>query len=224
MQPVVLLGLKSILRLLQLLAFVVLLASCGHTPVTRTLFDAFGSGDGVETNALAPGYRYLKVTFGRNEALLVLGYVQPLPDAQLQTWYSSTGETIQIQNGRIVSTHGLPIDWLDVRYEGLPTWESLKSDQRVEFTRIRDQMPGYEFGIEERIYLYPIQPPFDTSLVGLEASNLLWFEEVVQIPEAQKPIARYGLREEAGKLTVVYGEQCFDLKKCLAWQTWPAQP
>ena len=98
------------------------LAGCGHTPVTRTLFDTFGKAPGVDAINLNPAYRYLRVSVGGRDALLVLGYSDPTPTGPIETWYSSAGEVLKLQNGRIFSTVGLRIDWRAVTYTESPSW------------------------------------------------------------------------------------------------------
>jgi hypothetical protein len=211
-------------NLLALSFLVIVLSSCGHTPITRTIFDAIGQGTEVSSRELNPDLDYLRVIFQGNEALLVLGYLEPREGRVLATWYSSTGEVIQTQAGRITATRGLPVDWLSVRYQDLPAWDSLVGSNGMEFIRTRDQMPGYIFGIEEHILIKPVPAPPDAQLAGVDARSLLWFEEAVKNSVNNLPSARYGLKRMEGTLVVVYGEQCFDSNQCIAWQTWPPQP
>jgi hypothetical protein len=205
-----------------LLLSAALITSCGHTPVTRTLFDAFGSGHSVSSISLNPSFTYLRVVVHGNEALMVLGYVEESKNGPLQTWYSSNGETIQTRSGRVVSTRGLPVDWVQVRYNGLHSWENLINSNGIEFVRLRDQMPGYKFGVEERIELSPIQPPKDAHLHGISPSSLTWFEERVQGQAVAS--ARFGLKVDQQAAIVVYGEQCLSADLCIAWQSWPTKP
>lgn len=211
-------------RFLVALGSFVMLSACGHTPVTRTLVEAFASSETVSNVALNPRYEYLRVVFQGNEALLVLGYVDPNPVAEVRTWYSNAGEVVKIQAGRIIATKGFPIDWLSVRYQDLPEWNELRSSEGAIFTRIRDQMPEYKFGLEDRIFISRVAAPVNARLQGVDAASLVWFEETVQGSPANLPSARYGLKSINGKLSVVYGEQCFDPNQCIAWQTWPPQP
>ena len=202
---------------------VLALAACGHTPVTRTLADAFGGGQGVERVSLGPNFRYLKVTAYGRDALMVLGYSDSHPAGTIETWYSATGEVLRLQNGRVLSTNGLEIDWSAVRYQGLPNWESVSEQNKSEFIRERDEMPGHRFGLVDRVALYPVPAPKDAHLIGVDPKKLKWFEERVQTTQQTQPSARYGLRLEAGETKVVYGEQCLSERLCISWQTWPAR-
>jgi len=205
-------------------AMALLLQGCGHTPVTRTLVDAFGAGKGVASTVLSPNFRYLKVTANGREALMALGYSDPHPDGPIDTWYSSEGEVIRLQNGRLLSTAGLELNWKSVRYRGLPDWRAVVSQGKLEFTRERDEMPGHRFGLMDRLDLYAVPPPKDAHLLGVDPNGLRWFEERVQSSPASLPSARYGLAIAGGEAKVVYGEQCLSERLCIAWQTWPAKP
>jgi hypothetical protein len=207
------------------LLWTLLLQGCGHTPVTRTLVDAFGEGKGVSSVVLSPGFRYLKVTAKGREALMVLGYVDSHPDGVIETWYSSLGEVLRLQNGRVLSTAGLETDWKSVRFHELPTWSALVGRTSVVFHRARDEMPGHRYGLKDRVRIYAVPPPEDAHLVGVNPKTLIWFEEKVEGEASATPSARYGVRLGAGvPPQPVYGEQCLSANFCLAWQTWPAKP
>lgn len=195
---------------------------CGHTPVTQTLADAFGRGGDVSTVALRPDFNYLKVTAYGRDTLMVLGYADPHPIGTIESWFSSQGEILRLQNGRILSSAGLELDWHAVRYTGLPDWIGVVNRNNAEFSRERDEMPGHRFGLVDRIALYLVPAPKDAHLIGVDPTTLMWFEERANAGLAQLPSARYGLRLEAGNPRVVYGEQCLTDRFCIAWQSWPA--
>lgn len=214
---------RSWWRLFPLAPALIALTACGHTPVTRTLADAFGKGAGAEQLALQANFSYLKVTAHGRDALMVLGYVDSHPMGAVETWFSSQGEVLRLQNGRILSTAGLELNWQAVRYKGLPDWRTIVAKSKLAFTRERDEMPGYRFDLVDRVELYAVPAPKNAHLVGVDPTTLLWFEERVQSALGSLPTARYGLRLEAGEPRVVYGEQCFTDRFCMAWQTWPAK-
>jgi len=197
------------------------LSACGHTPVTRTVFDTFGKGAGVDAINLNPLYRYLKVSVHGREALLVLGYSEPSPLGPIETWYSSAGEVLKLQNGRILATVGLELDWRAIRYTDLPSWTELLKSPSARFNRERDEMPGYRFGVSESVFIYSIKPPSDIKAGGLPIEQMMWFEETVMASPKPRPSARYGVGELNGLPVVHYGEQCLATDLCIAWQTWP---
>ena len=214
----------SVLRFLALALLILGLTACGHTPVTRTVLDAVGSGRTVDQIQPNPSLRYLRVTVDGRTLLMVLGYVDPADGGPIETWYSSAGEVIRIQGGRIVSTSGLSVDWRAVRYSDLPSWKQMLSLASAQFSRQRDEMPGYRFGISQQLDLRPIQAPDKSSLVGLAATDLRWFEESLRDQPSSLRSSRYGLRVSNGEPSVVYAQHCLSRDLCLSWQTWPVTP
>lgn len=232
------------IRSLCLALTVLSLCACGHTPVTRTLWDAIpGLGRGVDDIKLNPKLRYLRVTVRGRVALMVLGYVEPSAEGGIDTWYSAEGEVIRLQNGRIVGTAGLETDWRAVRNFSLPAWKDLTGGAErdyslsprkdtaggaaVVYRRERDEMPGYRFGIVQTVSLYPVPVPSNSRLVGVSAAGLRWYEEAVLGQPDGLPSARFGVdagepRVTYGEPRVIYGEQCLAQNLCIAWQTWPA--
>ena len=203
-----------------------LLAGCGHTPVTRTLVETFGKGVGVDAINLNPALSYLRVSSDGREALLVLGYSDPHPSGDIETWYSASGEVFKLQNGRLLSTTGLKLDWREVRYASLPSWTALFKNPSARFERERDEMPGHRFGIRETVEISSVSPPRNANLVGLSPLSLRWFEERVVASPRPLSSARYGVaqRDNGKPPLVVYGEQCLRPDFCISWQTWPADP
>ena len=208
------------IRTLCLALTVLSLNACGHTPVTQTFLDAISGRDkNVDAIKLNPALRYLRVTVRGRVALLVLGYVEPHPEGEIDTWYSVEGEVLRLQNGRIVGTAGLETDWRAVRNVSLPAWKDMAGRPLV-YSRERDEMPGYRFGIAENVTLYSVPAPSSSRLAVLPADGLRWYEETVLGQPDGLASARFALH--AGEPRVVYGEQCLSQKLCIAWQTWPA--
>ena len=200
------------------------LSACGHTPVSLTFFEASGFGKNASAITLNPKLRYLRITAGDRVVLMVLGYLEPTAQGLIETWYSSDGEVLRLQNGRVFSTTGMKIDWRSIRYAHLPTWNEMSDRSTTDFDRVRDEIPGYRFGISETISLDRVSVPGNAKLMGLPAKDLIWYEETVRGTAHSLPSARYGLRAENGQPVVVYGEQCFSNDFCFAWQTWPVTP
>lgn len=216
-------GLCGFLTLaLLVLATVPLVSSCSLTPLTRTIGQAFSKGPGVASAPTNPAFRYLRVVNDGREALMVLGYLDPHPNGPIETWYSSAGEVIRMQNGRIISTAGLSLDWRAVRFESLPSWKTtLEGGAPMSFVRERDEMPGYRFGVRETLIVRPSSVPNRPNLLGISPASLSWYEESIrELPSY--PLARYGVRFRGEEAQVVYAEQCLSLSLCIAWQLWPA--
>ena len=87
---------STIFPALPLLFLSVLLGACGHTPVSRTLWDAMGKGQSVDAIILNPNLRYLRVSVRGRVVLMVLGYLDAAPDGVIETWYSSAGEVLRL--------------------------------------------------------------------------------------------------------------------------------
>jgi len=207
--------------------FLVSLTGCSHTPITLTFYEAAGidKRTNLDDFKLNPSLSYLRVTIKDKPLLMVLGYTETLPQGTLDTWYSNQGEVLQLLNGRVWSTAGVAIDWKNVRFESLPSWTSLQAQGSAQFLRTHDQMPGYAFGIQQKLQIYSVSAPAQSNLVGLPASQLKWFEEkVVSTKSDTLPSARYGIALKDGQPVQVYGEQCFSNELCFSWQAWPVVP
>ncbi|MDX1376726.1 MAG: YjbF family lipoprotein, partial [Burkholderiales bacterium] len=176
---------------------------------------------------LDPRFRYLRVTIDGRTALLALGYVDPHPLGPVEVWYSAEREVIRLQNGRLAGASGLPTEWRRVALDAAPGWAAaVSASGALEWTRRRDVMPGYRYGVEDRLTLSRISPPEDSRFAGKGSRNLIWFEETLA-PDARGevalPPARYALDPRAAGDPVVYGEACLAKDLCFAWQRWPAE-
>ena len=224
MQPASFKWLRRLLGFCSLFC-VFFLTACGHTPVSLTLFEAAGIGKSVDGIKLNPNLRYLRVTVGTDRVvLMVLGYLEPTPQGPIETWYSSEGEVLKLQNGRVLSTAGMAVDWRATQYTGLLPWPDMVQRMISEFGRQTDQMPGYKFGKQETVSIAVVPAPTNANLVGMAPSNLRWYEETVRGTYHGLPSARYALRLSTSGPEVVYGQQCFSNDFCISWQPWPATP
>lgn len=193
--------------------------------VTRALYQGrFGSGvDATSTASLNPAYRYLRVVVnGSQPLLLVLGYVDPHPQGDIEVWYSADQEVIKIQHGRLVGTAGLPSDWRNVHFtETLPTWAAVsQSPQRL--TRVRDETSGYRYGISEQLTVEAVAGRPAIKLPDtLPAAQYTWYRETVS--SGDLPAAWYAVGSYQGQQTVVYSFQCLAPGWCLSMQRWPPQ-
>jgi len=202
---------------------------CGCTSGSQAILDTAlsmrGRGSVADSAKLDPRFRYLRVTVAGRVALLALGYIDPHPQGPIEVWYSAQREVIKLQDGRLVGASGLATEWRRVTLAAPPDWLALMaSTQPLAWARRRDVMPGYRYGIEDRLSVARITAPEDSRLVGIDAANLLWFEETVA-PDAHGdidlPPARYALDPRAAGEPVVYGEACLAKDLCFAWQRWP---
>ncbi|WP_298602282.1 YjbF family lipoprotein [uncultured Limnohabitans sp.] len=207
----------------------------GTTPLADVLSAlATNRWDSGEASILAaqtnPLYRHLRIEVqGRAPALLVLGYVDPHPQGDIEVWYSAKREVIKTQNGRIVGTSGLEVDWRAVRFpEAPPLWTALQAEGRL-YQRLRDEMPGHRYAIADHIELKPWlgSPPITlpASLASAQARNdYHWFSETTLDSSAQPlPPSWFAWGLHRGQPTVVYSEQCLSATFCLKLQRWPVQ-
>ena len=178
-----------------------------------------------ETVVLDPAYRYMRVTVGKQHIYLVLASRDRTPQGFLDTWYSGEGEVIKLISGRIVSTYGLPTDWRAVRTANIPSWKSVLKSPRV-YKRERDVMPGYHYGIQDRIITKAIMPPKRSSLINKSPNQLSWFEEKTETHyKGEKiPLAFYAIDFSNHTERVIYSVQCLSSKLCLAFQDLGNEP
>jgi hypothetical protein len=200
---------------------VVFLSGCANNNALflKAAKTAIGKLKPSETVVLDPAYHYMRVTVGKQHVYLVLASRDPTPQGLLDTWYSGEGEVIKLMAGRIVSTYGLPTDWRAVRTATIPSWKSVLKSSRV-YSRQRDVMPGYHYGLEDRITMQAIMPPKRTSLINKRTNQLVWFEEktATQYKGEKIPTAIYAIDFSNHKERVVYSVQCLNSKLCLAFE------
>ncbi|HEY8908320.1 MAG TPA: YjbF family lipoprotein [Rhodoferax sp.] len=196
--------------------------------VTRAIYrDQFGSvADVTQTATLNPAYIYLRIqAAGGSPALLVLGYVDSHPQGDIEVWYSAEKEVIKTQNGRIVGTSGLEVDWRSVRFTTAPpAWDGL-TPASYTLTRVRDEMPGYRYDISDQVTLTRVVgvpaialPP---SLPLNVAKSYEWFRESQSGAHPDLPDSWYALEKIDGKYRVAYSYQCLSKRLCLNLQRWP---
>lgn len=222
-------------------SLVAALSGCSGTgkAILQTLPYAYGRNPAVDNARLNPDFRYLRVTVGGRVALLALGYIDSHPQGPIEVWYSAEREVLRLQNGRLAGAVGLTTEWRNVGLPELPSWtEAARADRTFRWTRTRDVMPGYRYGVKDALALRVIDPPRRSALQGWEPQRLTWFEERIA-PEpvaapagvfgmsagaaAPLPAARYAVDLREGRETAVYGEQCLNPDLCFTWQRWPLQ-
>ncbi len=207
------------------------LAGCqsGPNPTVEMLraafFPAQPSGAGLN-----PRFSYLRVTGRQRVLFFALGSVDPHPQGAIEVWYSGEWETLRLQNGRVIGLSGTLTEWRQVRLSVLPSWAALLArEEPLRWERTRDVMPGYRFNLLDQLQLQAIPAPGKSSLFGLEAAGLRWFEERMVATSAGAdvlPAARYALQVSPGnsEAVVVYGEQCISTDFCITWQRWKPLP
>ena len=221
------------------LSMLVALSSCSSASnsMLQTLQSAARRGDSSASARLNPNFRYLRVTIAGRVVLRALGDEDIDLRGPVEVWYSAEREVLRLQNGRLVGAVGLTAEWRNVVLPELPSWSVLaRGDQAFRWTRVRDVMPGYRFGLRDAMSLRVIPQPRGSELQGMDPQRLTWFEERVDAEQdagssrgsslANSGIlapARYAVDIRDGKEIVVYAEQCLAPDLCFTWQRWPVQ-
>lgn len=211
-----------------LLVLVAAIGGCasGGDAAFATAQSLLWHGKGIDEAKLDPNFRYLRLTIGGRVVLLALGYLDSHSHGTIEVWYSAEREVVRLQNGRLVGAVGLPTEWRNVVLPDLPDWEKLAgSTTAVQWSRVRDVMPGYRYGLHDRLSVAVIPAPWNSALQALDPNELTWFEERLADDAGSKtmlPVARYAVHFAGGPGVVVYGEQCLSPQTCFTWQRWPA--
>lgn len=174
-------------------------------------------------------YRYLRMEVGgRPVAILALAFIDNHPAGEIETWFSAQREVIKTQNGRIIGTAGLEVDWTGVRYPiAPPQWDKVSSTGAT-YVRERDQMPGYAFGLRDSMAIIPLsEVPVSRLPKGMPlaaARTYRWFQESGRSSVGvDLPTELIAWGAHRGGQTVVYSEQCLTPEFCLKLQRWPVQ-
>lgn len=210
------------------LACAILLSACsssleGIGDAWRFVHSTRASSNALDATRLDPKFTYLRITVHGRSTVMVLGYTDPDAQGPIEVWYSSASEVLRLQNGRVVGSVGLPMNWSSVHYSAIPAWRDVKAP--VTLQRTRDVMPNYDFGVQDVLTLAPIEPPSNSDLAELPADKLAWFVETARTSSTRDalPPARYAIEQLNGQAVAVYGEQCLAKSFCLSWQRWPAR-
>lgn len=212
----------------------VLLPACSTStnPIMQTMqymVKPSGSVTGVNLN---PDFRFMKVVVDGRVVFLALGNEDKDTGGVIEVWYSAEREVLRFQNGRLVGAVGLSTEWRSVALPVLPSWEMLsRAENPTRWTRTRDVMPGYRYGMQDALVVRRIAAPGKSEMQGVDPGTLTWFEEQVDTgtslrdtgsaPDKALPLARYAVELRDGKEAVVYGEQCLAPELCFSWQRWP---
>jgi hypothetical protein len=190
---------------------------------------------------LVPHYKYLRIWLNEQPALLVLGYTEI---DQTMVWYSSDLNVFRTRMDRYAGSTGFIHNWENVSMTRTMSWEKIVEIGQVRkksyssayprypaiasYTRKRDVMPRYEFGITEDVAVYqiPQQPQKITKAASelLQGKNLLWFTEVLENPNTNDSLKIQGFfaveRKSADQYELVFGQQCLQENYCIAWMPW----
>jgi len=231
-------------RILLILSLLLCIGGCIGEKQT-VIWDTFKSGilgnNGlIEEAVLNPNYRYLRVEMNGQPALLVLGYENLKGTSLTQTWYSSAKEVLQFENGRLLGTAGLDVNWEDLSLVDAPditapelfpiqadNSSKIKRNPKLFFFRTRSVMPQFLANIHEAVSIQGLNEVPDEAPKKLRdpdiASNLKWVQETVVLqpnnPSVQALNAIYAY--DKNTRAIVFGRQCLTQTSCLSWLSWP---
>lgn len=225
---------KQMLTLRAISVFILIgLSACSTfeaNPVIPMMHRIFPQGVAAERTGFAPPYHYLRVAVDDNVIFMASDTQRIDATDTACVWYSAGREVLRFQNGRLVAAVGLATEWRAVVLPVLPSWSVLAAAKEpVRWTRIRDVMPGYRYGVNDSLLLQRIPAPKDSRLKGIDPHALTWFEERFDTQhndvstQQTLPLARYAVAFRDAQETVVYGEQCVSAKLCFSWQRWPVR-
>ncbi|MGI4901235.1 MAG: YjbF family lipoprotein, partial [Janthinobacterium lividum] len=169
-----------------------LLTACTSPPV-QAIVDKYnfyrqGSDAALASQRLDPAYKYLRLNVNGRGLLLVRGRIDAASNGGVENWYSGGYEIVKLQNGRLVGAVGTPVEWRDVSLSSQPDWTQITG--ATTFTRRRDVMPGYRFGLVDQLSVRPISEPSSTDFVGPLPAGLHLFVET-STGHSPLPPARY---------------------------------
>lgn len=216
------------------LGLLVLLSGCAAKPsvVSETLSAVWKQSfsDELLGAKVDLRYRYLRVEVqGGPLAIYVLAFIDKDPAGPIETWFSAKREVIKIQNGRIVGTSGLAIDWVSVRFPAVPPQWSDISSSPIAYVRERDLVPGYAFGLRDSMEVAPLQEipsrRLPETLPMDVAQGYQWFQAIGHTSAGNTlPVEIFAWGRHRGGQTIVYSEQCLAPEYCLKLQRWPVLP
>jgi hypothetical protein len=219
--------LSSLFFLLPLSLVLAGCASFEDSPTAKLLNRAVSHSGGAERTQFDPRFHYLRVVVEGHVIFMASGTPDIDAPGITSVWYSAGREVFRFRDGRLIAAVGMPREWRHVVLPDLPAWAALAQQTGpLRWTRTRDVMPGYRYGLRDHLVLQRISAPEDSNLKGLDAHSLVWFEERFDTTDAAArddevlPPARYALDARNGN-RIVYGEQCLSAGLCFSWQRWP---
>ena len=176
------------------------------------------TADSAHPPALQADLQYLQVAQNGQTSRLALGYREPLttnPDSQAEVWFAGNGNLLKLHNGRLIASTGLATDWRAVRWTALPQWRDVPA-QGVTYERERDVMPGYRYGLRDRLHLRPMPAPpaLAPSGVAWRANDMRWFEETDL--NGHLPAGYFAVDPSRPEYPVVFSYQCLAADLCLS--------
>ncbi len=201
-----------------ILLVVLLLEGCSFwdSPAIRTMSHAFATEQQNVARHFDQNYRFMRLVVDGRVVFLALGD----KEQGTEIWYSANHEVLKFSDGRITGASGTFTEWRNVVLPALPAWGALAQlNTPYQWTRKRDVMPGYRYGVSDELSLNKIPAPRQSHLAGIAPEKLIWFQEAETSKDAQLPPAIYAYDPDSQVVT--YGETCLASTLCFSWQRWP---
>lgn len=166
-----------------------------------------------------PGHEYILIEVNGRHTGAVLGQrtvtEAPLGQVVDEHWYSAGRELIHLRNGRLHTVWGMPTEWRGQR-SSPPSWPDVQT-QALRWSRQRDEMPHYRFGVTDSIQsqastAVPTSAPASLLRPGL---RVRWVQDRVESTTAQGQAWAYVQHFALIQDRVVYSEQCIAPQLCL---------
>lgn len=216
--------------------FALLLPITGCNSVTPVV-DTFNALTGLGKNPIIyqPQIEYLEVSVGGRKAYMALGYrtfpkpteITKIAELNQETnqlvrfssdqriheyWYSSRHEMLELVDGRIESVMGMTTEWRQ-SLNTSPSWNEIATSNGLGWTRVRDVMPNYQFGLNDSVYTAPLTnaPPTIKDI----PNDAQWFKELVESRDKLNHSWKFTQVFARYKEKVIYSEQCIAPDLCL---------
>jgi hypothetical protein len=164
-----------------------------------------------------PGFEYLAVNLNGRKTHIALGHRVKQGDTLHEYWYSGEREMMHLANGRIVEVQGMTYEVRATTTE-VPSWQSIAdSSQYIVWSRQRDVMPGYRYGLVEYVISQKVTPSAkERDLIKNE--NAIWVEEEIKSKNTDGKAWIYGDLFAIVNDQVIYSQQCVSAALCFTLQ------
>lgn len=149
---------------------------------------------------------------------MALGFVDVQASHAIETWYTADGEVIQLRDGRVVGTVGLPHNWANVKLSALPSWNDLASGKPIAYTRQRDSKVGYAYNTTDTIQAVLHSATSQLPSAAPQLPDTAWW---VEETTSALPAAYVAVLPTAHGPAWIYSYQCLTPQVCLSMQPWP---
>jgi len=198
------------------LLFAFILSACaGINPTLdmTTLLVPFGA----KADSFQPGFEYLAIELNGRKTHMALGYRLYEDNAIHEYWYSGEREMLHMANGRIVEVQGMTNE-VRATTKDVPSWQAIAdSSQYLVWSREKDVMPGYRYGLVEYVISQKVTPTAKERDV-IKNENALWVEEEVKSKTADGKEWIYRELFAIVNNQAIFSQQCVSERLCFRLQ------